>query len=136
MLDSRPVRAQAPIVLGRKWTLAAARISDASARVIQSAAAIAYSAAGSGAFASPARVEGAGVDSPGEEPSFDSAVVARGADRLARSFFAQPDPLKTMAGGTNALRIVPSAPQLEQNRGPSSLTPWITSRRRSQALQT
>ena len=36
MLCNRPERAQPPIVDGRKWTLAAARISAASARVIQS----------------------------------------------------------------------------------------------------
>ena len=36
MLCKRPERAQPPIVDGRKWTFAAARISAASARVIQS----------------------------------------------------------------------------------------------------
>lgn len=36
MLCNRPERAQPPMVDARKWTLAAARISAASARVIQS----------------------------------------------------------------------------------------------------
>jgi hypothetical protein len=46
-----------------------------------------------------------------------------------RSFFAQPEPLKWIAGLTSALRIVPSRPQLGQKRGPASLIPWITSTR-------
>ena len=46
-----------------------------------------------------------------------------------RSFFAQPDPLKWIAGVTSALRIEPSVPQLGQKRGPGSLIPWITSTR-------
>jgi hypothetical protein len=44
-----------------------------------------------------------------------------------RSFFAQPEPLKWTVGVDSALRIVPSVPHDGQNRGPSSLMPWITS---------
>jgi hypothetical protein len=46
-----------------------------------------------------------------------------------RSFFAQPDPLKWIAGAANCLRIDPSAPQLGQNWGPGSLIPWRMSAR-------
>jgi hypothetical protein len=53
-----------------------------------------------------------------------------------RSFFAQPEPLKWIAGLTSALRIVPSVPQLGQKRGPGSLIPWITSTRCRQFEQT
>ena len=53
-----------------------------------------------------------------------------------RSFLAQPEPLKWMAGETSALRIVPSWPQLGQKRGPASLIPWITSTRCLQFEQT
>jgi hypothetical protein len=52
-----------------------------------------------------------------------------------RSFFAHPEPLKTIAGGANALRIVPSAPHDGQNFGPLSLIPWRMSVRWPQALQ-
>ena len=52
-----------------------------------------------------------------------------------RSFFAQPEPLKWIAGGTRALRIVPSAPQDGQKRGPASWIPWITSTRCLQVEQ-
>jgi hypothetical protein len=44
---------------------------------------------------------------------------------LERSFLAQPDPLKTIAGVDNSLRI--SAPQRGHSVGPESLTPCITS---------
>ena len=37
-------------------------------------------------------------------------------EELPRSFFAQPDPLKWIAGAANCLRIVPAAPQLGQSR--------------------
>jgi hypothetical protein len=53
-----------------------------------------------------------------------------------RSFFAQPEPLKWIAGVPSALRIVPSWPQLGQKRGPVSLIPWITSTRCLQSEQT
>ena len=42
-----------------------------------------------------------------------------------RSFLAQPEPLKTIAGVDNSLRI--SAPQRSHFAGPGSLTPCITS---------
>ena len=54
----------------------------------------------------------------------------------ARSFFAQPDPLKRIAGVLKPLRSVPSAPQLGQKRGPGSLIPWMTSVRCPQFEQT
>jgi hypothetical protein len=115
---------------------AAARISDASDRVIQSAAATRYSEAAVGLGLSPSPegwVEGPSVTAALSEASFE--LVRLGPDRLERSFFAQPEPLKTIAEGTIAFRIVPSAPHAEQYRGPSSWTPWITSSRWSQALQ-
>jgi hypothetical protein len=40
-----------------------------------------------------------------------------------RSFFAQPDPLKWIAGTANCLRIDPSAPHDGQKSGPGSLIP-------------
>jgi hypothetical protein len=52
-----------------------------------------------------------------------------------RSTFAQPEPLNTIAGFENALRIVPSAPHSGQKRGPESLIPWITSVVRAQLVQ-
>ncbi len=61
----------------------------------------------------------------------DRAAVPPPDDR--RSTFAQPEPLKTIAGAVRAFRIEPSAPQLGQNRGPSSLIPWMTSVTRPQA---
>jgi hypothetical protein len=66
-----------------------------------------------------------------------SLVAAAGcsSDRLAalraaapRSFLAQPDPLKWIAGVTNPLRTGPP-PQAGQVVGPSAWTPWITSKR-------
>jgi hypothetical protein len=68
-------------------------------------------------------------DGPSPDGLFDSVgSPARDAALLLapelRSFLAQPDPLKTIAGGANPFRIVPSAPHSGQNRGPSSLIPW------------
>jgi len=54
----------------------------------------------------------------------------------ARSFFAQPLPLKWTAGVLKPLWSVLSAPQAGQKRGPSALMPWITSVTRPHALQT
>jgi hypothetical protein len=51
-----------------------------------------------------------------------------------RSFFAQPEPLKTMAGGAKALRIGPD-PHSGHASGAGSLTPWMTSKRRPHAAQ-
>lgn len=70
---------------------------------------------------------------PGSDPASDLAGAF--ADELERSFLAQPEPLKWTAGGANALRSVPSAPQAGQNRGPGSLIPWITSVRPAQFEQ-
>jgi hypothetical protein len=53
-----------------------------------------------------------------------------------RSFFAQPDPLKWIAGVDIARRIVPSWPQFGQTCGPVALIPWITSMRCLQFEQT
>lgn len=44
-----------------------------------------------------------------------------------RSFFAQPEPLKWIAGAARALRSVPSAPQFGQTLGAGSLIPWRNS---------
>jgi hypothetical protein len=79
-------------------------------------------------------------DDPDDEPSplpsddFDEAA-ALVTDELPRSFFAQPDPLKWIAGAANCLRIDPSAPHDGQNVGPGSLMPWRMSARWSQAVQ-
>ena len=65
------------------------------------------------------------------EPEAPSLADARAlADRRAleaRSFLAQPDPLNRNVGVVKPFRIVPSAPQAGQNRGPSSWMPWMTS---------
>jgi hypothetical protein len=53
-----------------------------------------------------------------------------------RSFLAQPEPLKWMAGLVSALWSVPSAPQFGQNLGPASSIRWITSIRCRQDAQT
>jgi len=55
-------------------------------------------------------------------------------DELPRSFFAQPEPLKWIAGAANCLRIVPSLPHEGQKCGPGSLIPWRMSDRWSQAV--
>jgi hypothetical protein len=52
-----------------------------------------------------------------------------------RSFFAQPVPLKWIAGAANCLRMVPSAPHDGQKRGPGSWIPWRMSARWSQLEQ-
>ena len=72
--------------------------------------------------------------SPPELSLFAAPVSAPDSDfarafvlAVERSFFAQPEPLKCTVGATNALRMVPSAPQAGQNSGPGALMPWITS---------
>jgi hypothetical protein len=56
--------------------------------------------------------------------SFLSALAA--ADRASlKSFFANPLPLKTIAGVENSLRMVP--PHRSQAVGPGSFMPWRTS---------
>jgi hypothetical protein len=57
-----------------------------------------------------------------------SVVVESAADFLPddlRSTFTQPEPLNTIAGATNALRI--GAPQVGHVVGPASCTPCMTS---------
>jgi len=71
-----------------------------------------------------------------EPPSFASADFELFEVRVAaRSFFAQPEPLKWIAGVVNPFRSVPSAPQLGQNRGAGSLIRWMTSVRCPQLEQ-
>jgi hypothetical protein len=74
----------------------------------------------------------AGAGAAAEDSSFFGGDALDGADE--RSFFAQPVPLKWIAGVVNAFVIVPSAPQLGQNRGPWSWMPWTTSTRCPQTL--
>src|SRR6187549_993421 len=136
MLCSRPVLAQPPIVEVVKWTLAAARIAWASVSVIQSlAAGIRQSAVepfeldsfdvdDAGAPPSFFELEPSGDPSLELEPSFaleppspslEPAFVDEVAER--RSRFAQPDPLKWIAGAAIALRIEPSVPHSGQKCG-------------------
>ena len=80
-------------------------------------------------------------DAPPSEdpPSLELVALAAFVRALLvddRSFFAQPDPLKWIAGLVGALRMEPSVPQLGQKRGPASLIPWITSTRCLQLEQT
>jgi hypothetical protein len=80
---------------------------------------------------------GADPESPDEVPAFagESSFFAEdGFDEVDRSFFAQPEPLNTIAGGAKALVIVPSAPHSGQNFGPLSWIPWTTSVRWPQLL--
>ena len=74
-------------------------------------------------------------DAPVPEVVLELAAFVRAALADDRSFFAQPEPLKWMAGVDSALRIVPSAPHEGQKRGPGSLMPWITSVRVRQFAQ-
>jgi hypothetical protein len=67
-------------------------------------------------------------DSPAPDSPADFAARDFPADEdAARSFFAQPEPLKWTAGVVNPLRMAPSAPQAGQNLGAPSWIPWITS---------
>jgi hypothetical protein len=148
MLWRRPARAQPPIVVGRKWTFAARRISAASPNEIQSEAAIGQSPDFAvdvpGALLAVVEDVGspAGLASPVEEaaPSESSEpplpVLLDPAAAERRSFLAQPVPLKWIVGAAIALRMVPSAPHDGQNVGPESLTPWRMSVRWLHALQT
>ena len=83
-----------------------------------------------------------GFESPDELAPFDSdppdadsvrPPSALDADALelepgfrvaARSFFAQPEPLNTIAGGAKPFLSVPSAPHSGQNGGTGSWIPW------------
>ena len=70
----------------------------------------------------------------GAAPSFDPASTARGTSPTERaSFFAQPLPLKTMAGVVRALRIAP--PQTSHASGPVPWIEWTTSTERPQDVQ-
>jgi hypothetical protein len=101
---------------------AAARISEASVSVIQS-------------DAEPLDMR------QSSDEGVDEAVLVPVPDLdpaeppLPRSFFAQPEPLKWMAGDASCFFIVPSAPHSGQKRGPESWTPWMTSVRWRQAVQ-
>ena len=70
--------------------------------------------------------------SPLSPPSVADFLPAVAAAR--RSFFAQPEPLKTIVGGAKALRTGPD-PHDGQVSGEGSWTPWMTSKRRPQAAQ-
>jgi hypothetical protein len=91
----------------------------------------------------PVEVELPDVAPPSEPLAVLASSLVRGFElRLLedpledrRSTFAQPEPLKTIAGLENAFRIVPSAPHSGQKRGPESLIPWMTSVVRLQLLQ-
>ena len=75
--------------------------------------------------------------SPPDSLVFDSEAFAARVERvLARSFFAQPEPLKWIVGGANSLRMVPSRPHDGQNCGVGSLMPCRMSARWSHEVQT
>ena len=57
--------------------------------------------------------------------SLSVVLLVLAAGLLERSFLAQPEPLKWIAGVDNSLRI--SVPQRSHRAGPGSLTPCITS---------
>lgn len=83
----------------------------------------------------PAPPDPVDPSAPRPEPSAPSPAafdLRAGAD--PRSLRAQPEPLKTTAGGANALRIGP--PQTGQVDGPWPWTPWTTSMRWPQDEQT
>jgi hypothetical protein len=77
------------------------------------------------------------LDEPSGEPlaALAAAAAAFVEDEPPRSFLAQPEPLKWIAGVENSLRIVPDAPHDGQNPGPGSLMPSRMSARWSQAVQ-
>ncbi len=70
-----------------------------------------------------------------DSPPFEGEGVFEPLDELdARaSFFAQPDPLNTIAGGERSFRIGP--PQNSHAFGPWAWTPCITSTVRWQLVQ-
>ena len=65
-------------------------------------------------------------------PSFEAELPLFTAAR--RSFLAQPEPLKWIAGAANAFRTGPD-PHNGHCSGAGSLTPWMTSNRRPHAAQ-
>jgi hypothetical protein len=161
MLCSLPVRAQVPIVAGVNRMFAALSTSAASARVIQSAAGLGTAQSGAAepdgfavaasdvapfgglvAVELSAEVEAAlssevaaGFDSAAFGGSSPALVAAFRVAAELRSFFAQPEPLKWIVGGVNALRSV-EAPQRGHRSGPDSFTPWTTSNRWPQVEHT
>ena len=91
----------------------------------------------------PESLEPAPPDPP--EPSLDGAapLESDAAEalvlellELARSFFAQPEPLKCTDGATKTFRSVSSAPQAGQNFGAGASMPWMNSVRVEQVEQT
>jgi len=74
-----------------------------------------------------------------EDPVDAAAASPSGLfDRRAaepRSFFAQPEPLKWIVGGAKPLRTGPLW-QEGHSVGPEAFTPWITSKRCPQLVQT
>jgi hypothetical protein len=74
-------------------------------------------------------------DAVDDAPSVDAAALAAAFvdDAAPRSFFAQPEPLKWIAGITSALRMV--APQTGHPSGPWLWMPCTTSMRCAQAVQ-
>ena len=76
---------------------------------------------------------------PSDEPVGPSVgppsecAAAAGFDAERASFFAQPLPLKTMAGVVSALRITP--PQTSQASGPDPWIEWTTSTERPHDVQ-
>ena len=76
----------------------------------------------------------ASLEEPPDDPP-EELLAALVLDEPPRSFFAQPDPLKWIAGDENCLRIVPSRPHDGQNFGPAALIPWTMSARWSQEVQ-
>jgi hypothetical protein len=71
----------------------------------------------------------AGSDAPSSDADDDDDLTA-----LRRSFLAQPEPLKWMAGAANALRTGPP-PHSGQVVGGSAWTPCMTSKRWPHAAQ-
>ncbi len=135
-LWSRPAFAHRASVDRLTWMLEAARISAASPSVIQSLG-------GRGMRQSDVKSEAdAGAVLPGldESPDADESAAGFGFEAFAddeeaarASFFAQPEPLKTMAGGDRSFRIAP--PQCSHVFGPWAWTPCITSTVRWHSVQ-
>jgi len=142
MLWSLPARAHDPMVAGVNRTFAAARISAASASVIQSAAAgIAQSDAVDDAVA--LSLEEAFGDAlcpseldPAPSPAgvASSCFVVREGLAVRRSTLAHPAPLKRIAGGANAFFTGPP-PHVGQAVGPDAVMPCETSNLAPQAAQ-
>ena len=81
----------------------------------------------SGAFPPSGPVLLAGPDWVESVDSADSAELVGCGRPPLRSFFAQPEPLKWIVGGLNALVRAPSTPQAGQALGGLPLIEWMTS---------